>query len=318
VPGVRGLPGPFVTSSQVKKARWLLVLGLASVSFASILVRYCSAPALAIGFYRKALASLILLPVILMRQNREPWDGALQRSLLPYTLGSGVILGLHFACWIAAIQHTTVSSALLVMSTQPVWAGILGYLFLKEAVPRRGILAIALSLLGVGIIAWGDMGRGAASLLGDGLALVSGFAAAAYLTVGRHLRQRLPLLHYLVTVYAASALCMGGAALLAGQQMTGFDQRTWLMFGLMALFPSVLGHSLVNYAIRHIEAYRVNLSILVEPVVSTILAALLFAEIPGPRFYIGALFVLAGVLMALWQTASPEGPATARDSEYLE
>ncbi len=294
-----------MSASGPGKARWLLALGLASISFASILVRYSAAPALVIGFYRELMASAVLLPVILLRLRREPWEGGAQKCLLPYTLGSGAILGLHFACWIGAVQLTTVASALLVMSIQPVWAAVLGYLFLKEAVPRKGIFAIAVALAGVALIAWGDGGRGSANLMGDGLALVSGLAAAAYLTVGRHLRERLPLLHYLFTVYAASAFFLGFAAVFAGEPMTGFDGRTWMMFGLLALFPSVLGHSLVNYAIRHMESYRVNLSILVEPVVSTILAAMLFAEIPGPWFYLGALLVLAGVVTALWRNQPP-------------
>jgi drug/metabolite transporter (DMT)-like permease len=299
-----------VSGRPDSKARWALAGGLASLSFAAILVRYCAAPALAIGFYRKAFASLLLLPVLLARLRKEPWDGALQKRLLPYTMGAGLILGLHFACWIGSIQLTTVASSLLVMSAQPVWAGLLGYLFLKEPVPRRGVFAIALSLLGVGFIAWGDLGRGWESLMGDGLALLSGIAAAAYLTVGRHLRTALPLIHYLLTVYAASALCLGLAAVAARQPLTGFDGRTWLMFGLLAFFPSFLGHSLVNYAIRHMEAYRVNLSILVEPVVSTALAALLFAEIPGSRFYLGAVLVFGGVMLALWQ---PGGKPPSRE-----
>jgi drug/metabolite transporter (DMT)-like permease len=75
------------------------------------------------------------------------------------------------------------------------------------------------------------------------------------------------------------------------------------MLGLLALFPSALGHSLVNYALRHMESYRVSLSILVEPVVSSILAALLFAEIPGPAFFPGALLIFAGVFLAMGRAA---------------
>lgn len=111
-----------MSPGQETKAKWVLAAGLASISFAAILVRYCAAPALAIGFYRKAFASMLLLPVMAARWKREPWDWTLQKRLLPYTLGAGLILGLHFACWIGSIQLTTVASSLLVMSIQPVWA----------------------------------------------------------------------------------------------------------------------------------------------------------------------------------------------------
>jgi drug/metabolite transporter (DMT)-like permease len=74
----------------------------------------------------------------------------------------------------------------------------------------------------------------------------------------------------------------------------------------MAVFPSTLGHNLVNYAVRHMAAYRVSLALLVEPVVSIALAALLLSEIPPPLFYPGALLVFLGVGAALWGESSSE------------
>jgi drug/metabolite transporter (DMT)-like permease len=249
-----------------------------------------------------ALASLILLPFHLgARKDSTAPSG---RPLWPFTLGAGLILALHFTCWIASIQLTTVASSLLLMSAQPLWAALLGLFFLREAVPRRGVVGMLLALLGIAAIAWSDRNHGATNLLGDSLALLSGFAAAGYLTVGRHLRLRLPLATYLLSVYGASALFLGLGALLSGVPFTGYDGRTWAMLGLLALFPSALGHSLVNYALRHMESYRVSLSILVEPVVSSILAALLFAEIPGPAFFPGALLLFAGVFLAMGRPAT--------------
>lgn len=277
--------------------RLVLAAGLASLSFAAILVRYARAPALSIAFWRMALASLILLPFHL--RARKDSAAPSGRPLWPFTLGAGLILALHFTCWIASIQLTTVASSLLLMSAQPLWAALLGLLFLREVVPRRGAAGMLLALLGIAAIAWSDRSHGATNLLGDSLALLSGLAAAGYLTVGRHLRLRLPLATYLLSVYGASALFLGLGALLSGVPFTGYDGRTWAMLGLLALFPSALGHSLVNYALRHMESYRVSLSILVEPVVSSILAALLFAEIPGLGFFPGALLIFAGVFLAM-------------------
>ncbi len=292
-----------MTASHTR-IRLVLALGLACLSFAAILVRYCDAPALSIAFWRMALATLLLTPVMAFGGREAPPATAVPGGRLwPYTAGAGLILAVHFTCWIGSIQLTTVASSLLVMSAQPVWAALLGAFFLKERVPRRDAGAIALSLAGIALIAWGDLGHGGTRLAGDLLALLSGMAAAAYFTVGRHLRESLPLPSYLVSVYGTCALFLGAAGAAAGTPFSGFDGRTWLMFGLLALFPSALGHSLVNYAIRHMESYRVNLSILVEPVVSTLLAALLFAEIPGPRFYFGAAFVAAGVLLVLGRAA---------------
>ncbi len=290
------------------RAKWVLAVGLACSSFPAILVRYAVAPAIVIAFWRKLFAALILLPLVVTRLRKEPWDWALQRKLMPYTVGTGLVLAVHFGTWIGSVQLTTVASALLVYSTQPVWGGLLGFIFLKERVPKRGMAAIALAMAGVALIAWGDFGRGPRSLLGDGLALAAAIAGASYLTVGRHLRDKIPLVQYLFLLYAVAAGGLCAAASIAGEPLRGFSASTWLMFGLLAIFPSSLGHNLVNYAVRHIESYRVIISLLVEPVVSTLLAALLFAEYPSARFYAGALLVFAGILLAM----RGSGPAGKR------
>ncbi len=282
-----------------RRVRWVLALGLFCISFPAILVRYAAAPALSIAFWRKLMAAAILAPLVIARLRKEPVDWRQQVRLLPYTVGTGLILALHFGTWIASVKYTTIASSLLLISTQPVWGGVLGWIFLREPVPRKGIVAIVLAMTGVAIIVSGDLARGHHDLFGDALALVAAMAAAVYLTVGRHVRARIPLTQYLFVLYVIAAGGLGVSAWVAGDRFTGFDGRTWLMFALLALFPSTLGHNLLNYAVRHMETYRVNLSVLVEPVVSIILAAVLFAEIPGPRFYFGAVFVFAGVVIAL-------------------
>jgi len=294
------------TSREAARARWVLAVGLLCTSFPAILVRYAAAPALIIAFWRKLFAAGILLPVVIGRVRREPWDWSAQRRLLPFTLGTGLVLALHFGTWIASVQLTTVASALLVFSSQPVWGALLGFAFLGERVPRRGAAAIAVAMAGVAIIAWGDFGVGNRALLGDALALVAALAGASYLTVGRHLRERIPLAQYLMVLYLVAAAGLGAACLAARAPFMGYSGRTWLMFLLLALLPSTLGHNLINYAVRHIESYRVNLSLLTEPVVSTILAALLFAEYPSPRFYLGAVLIFVGVLVVLRDGKRPQ------------
>ena len=281
------------------KVRTVLGLGLLCVSFSAILVRYSDAGALATAFWRKALAALILLPVVVARRKTEPFDWRLHRSLAPYTLGTGLLLAVHFGTWFASLKLITVASSLLFIATSPVWAAILGRIFLKDRVTARGVAGILLAIVGIAVIAGVDFGK-AGNLWGDALALTAAVAAAAYLTVGRHLRESVPLCQYLLVVYLVAAAALAAAALAAGQPLAGYGGRTWAMLGLMAVFPSTLGHNLLNYAVRHMAAYRVSLATLVEPVVSTILAALLLSEVPPPLFYPGAALVFVGVVLALW------------------
>lgn len=288
-----------VRLKDISKVKLILVIGLLCLSFPAILIRYADAPSLVIAFWRKALAALFLIPVIFLNIYKEKIDIDVLKRIFPFSLGTGFLLACHFASWITSVQMTSVASALVLACTQPIWAAILGVIFLREKIPPRSVIAIILSLCGIVLIAMGDWKFGGTSLKGDILALLSGMCAAGYLTVGRHIRKRIPLIQWMFSLYAIAGIFLGSACIIMKFKFTGYNGRTWLMFILLALIPSTLGHNLINYAIRHIEAYKVSLSILIEPVVSTILAAILFYEYPGPFFYLGACFTLFGVWLAL-------------------
>lgn len=290
------------------RVRSVLALGVLSVSFPAILIRYADAAPVAIAFWRKVGAAALLVPLAFASWRRGEWGWGTLRPLLPHLLGTGLLLAGHFTCWMTSVKTTTVAASLVLGSTGPVWAALLGALFLGDRVGRRGWWATLLSLAGVGVIALGNLEGGVGSLSGDLLAVAAAFLAAAYLTVGRSVRARLPLAPWLLGVYAVAAALLGAGALLTGTPLWGFDGRTWLMFALLALIPSTLGHNLLNWAVRHMETYKVGLATLAEPVVSTALAALLFSEVPGAVFYAGAALALSGVVLALWPAQPPLPP----------
>jgi drug/metabolite transporter (DMT)-like permease len=285
--------------SESARVKWVLALGVFCISFPAILVRYTDAPPLAAAFWRKGMAAAILLPLALAQWRRGRLDPGVIRSLLPGFGGTGFLLAIHFALWFFALKMTTVASAVVLVNTVPIWAALVGRAFLHEKVPRRDVAAIIVSFAGVALLAWGDWDVGPRALLGDALTLVSAICCAGYMTAGRHVRDRLPLAQWLLGIYAAATLFLGAGALVSGQAFWGYDGRTWSMLVLMALVPSTLGHNLLNYAVRHMPAYKVNLCALVEPVVSTVLAAALFAEFPTALFYPGTALIFAGVWMAI-------------------
>jgi len=298
------------------RVRLVLSVGVLCCSFPAILVRYAAAEPVAIAFWRKALAALVLVPLAWRSHRRGEWTVASLRPVLGPCVAAGLLLAGHFACWMTSVKTTTVASSLVLGSTGPVWAALLGALFLGDRVTRRGGAAIALSLVGVAALAGGDWRAAGPALSGDLLAVAAALFASAYLTVGRAVRARLPLAPWLLGVYGTAAAALGAYAAVAEIPLTGFDGRTWWMFALLALVPSTLGHNLLNYAVRHMEAYKVGLAILAEPVVSTALAALLFGEVPGGRFYAGASLTLSGVLLALWPAARPAAAVLdAREEE---
>jgi drug/metabolite transporter (DMT)-like permease len=168
-------------------------------------------------------------------------------------------------------------------------------------------VGIAIALAGAVLISGGDFALSARAFAGDLLALAGAITAAGYLLIGSRLRQRLSLLTYTGVVYSVCALLLLGAALVGNVPLTGFEPEAWLLFGLMALGPQILGHTVFNYLLRDLGATVIAVAVMGEPVVATMLALVLFGEVPPLSSIIGGIVVLAGIYLSV--TAQTRAPA---------
>jgi drug/metabolite transporter (DMT)-like permease len=281
-----------------------LVFGILAVSTASTFVRFAQAgaPSLVIAAGRLGIATLVLAPFALTRHRDA------LRALPPrdWALGllAGLFLALHFATWITSLEHTSVVSSVVIVTTSPLWVALLSPLVLRERLSRATVVGIALALAGGVIVGLagpaGAGGHGAhpKALLGDFLALVGAWMMAGYLLVGRRLRERLPLVPYVFVVYGMAAVVLVGSCVFTGQSAAGLSGSTWLWIVLLALIPQLLGHSTFNWALAHLPAAVVSVGLLGEPVGSAIVAYIFLAEAPRPLEVGGAVLILAGIVVA--------------------
>ena len=141
-------------------------------------------------------------------------------------------------------------------------------------------------------------------MLGDLLALSGGVTAALYYLAGRRLRRTLDLWPYVALVYGACFLVLLLFAAIARTPLLPQPPREWGIFTALALGPMLLGHTGMNWALRYLPAYIVNLTVLGEPIGATILAAALpgIREVPPPVTLVGGAVLLAGILLTLSRT----------------
>jgi drug/metabolite transporter (DMT)-like permease len=275
-----------------------LALGVLAASTAALFIRMAQAEvsSLAIAAWRLTLASLILAPVALATRQDELRH--LTRQEWALALGAGLLLAIHFAAWISSLALTSVAASVVLVTTNPLWVALLSYLLLHERLTRPMVLGLAVALVGSAVIGLGDVGQGSHQLLGDGLALVGALAVAGYMLIGRRLRARLSLLAYVFPVYATAAVVLMAAALLTRTPLSGYSSRAWLWLLLLALIPQIVGHSSLNFALRHLTATYVALAVLVEPIGSTLLAWLFLTEPPTRAAVAGGLLILGGIAVA--------------------
>jgi drug/metabolite transporter (DMT)-like permease len=211
---------------------------------------------------------------------------------------SGVLLAIHFACWISSLSYTSVSNSVIMVTIQPIWAALLGIVYLREHVPLRAFAAIGLALVGVVIISGGNPQPG--GWYGDLLALLGGVAVAASMVVGRVVRRQVSTLGYVSVSYTTAAVVLGVWTVAINDPLTGFTLPTWFWIVAAGLGPSVIGHTIYNRALRDFTAHAVSTTILGgETVVATTLAIIVLAEYPSQWALIGAIPIGLGVYWSL-------------------
>lgn len=306
----KGEPGSQVEAAPGRAwaPKTLLLLGvvLLSLPVSGPSIRYVAAPALAVVLWRIVLSWPVLCGVALARG--ETWP-----------VRSGVLAGLflagHWVGWVLAVQRTLMASASILISTGALWAAVLSRPLLGEQVSRLQWAGLGLALAGVGLIVSGrSVGRH--SLEGDLLALAGALAWVGYTFVGRRARQRSSFWGYTATVYATAAILVLAVALAAHVPLLGLDGRSWLALGLLAIFPTLIGHGGLNYLLRFFGPARLGLLSLTEPVITTAAAWPLFGEVPCARVVLGGLCALSGVGLGVSRWRGPASTdAAARAPE---
>lgn len=275
-----------------------LALSILALSTSAILVRWSGAPSVVVAFYRVLFTLLLLAPLALVRHRTDLFSLSVRDGVVATV--TGVALAIHFAAWFESLNWTSVAASVTLVQTQPIFVAVGAYLLLDERITVRTVGGILLALAGAAVMSVSDLLTASVfadtALYGNTLALVGGVMAACYVLAGRSLRQRIALLPYVTVVYGSCALTLLIIALAGGDALTGYPAREWLLFLGMAIGPGVFGHTVVNWALAHIDSSVVSVSLLGEPVGATVLALLLLAEVPGWATIVGGTIVLAGIL----------------------
>jgi drug/metabolite transporter (DMT)-like permease len=296
---------------------WVLGASLLGISFAGPLTRLSAADPLAIAIGRIAF-SLIAIGTLLVITGEWKQFAQLAKFEWLLAIGAGVVLALHFWSWNASIHYTTIAaSTTLATSLQPGFVAILSIFVVRETPSRRQIIGLTIATLGAVSITAPDFMNSAVHsaansalhpLFGNLLSVGAAAAAAIYMVVGRRLRARLGAWSYVALVYTAALVTLLFIAAVSGIHVAPQPPRDLMIFVGLAIGPMLLGHTGMNWALEHLPAYIVNLTMLGEPVGATILAAILpgIHEIPKWTTLAGGAIILIGFIVTVWNRDAAE------------
>ena len=269
-----------------------LGVGVLSLSFSPMYVRWAQAPGTVTGFYRLFFSTIILAPFFIKRnqsKHKFKWT-----NTLPPILG-GMCMAGTFALFNTSLFFTNVASAAVISNISPLWVSIAAWWFLRERLESQFWIGLLAVLIGVSLI----MGENFVSLsrlgIGDIMAVGSSFFYAAYILMTQWGRKKLDSLSFVWINGASACIWMLFIILILGQPLVGFPQQTWIVYIIAAIFTQIIGYMAISFALGNLPASVVSPTLNLQPVVSIILAIPLLNEIPGLMQVFGSALILGGV-----------------------
>jgi len=275
----------------------VLAIGVFSVSTSAILVKLSNAPSGVIAFYRLFFSVLIMAPIFLLKYVGEL--RLITKRDWMYSIVSGVLLAFHFILWFESLNYTSVASSTVLVTLQPLFAFIGTYFIFGERSTIRAIVSAFLAIIGCIIISWGDFQISGEALWGDVLALLACALVTGYLLFGQNVRKRVSLITYTFVVYSISSITLFLYVIVKNEPLFPYSSFDWINFLLLAIVPTLLGHSLFNWAVKWISTNTISMTILFEPVGAIILAYIIFEESVIFTQWIGGAIVFIGVILFL-------------------
>lgn len=280
-----------------RRAKLLLFAGVFSCSMSSAFFKYMNVPSSVAATYRLGWTVLLLTPIVFLNSEKRKELFSLKRRDLAFCAASGIFLALHFYSWFESLKHTSVSSSTVLVNTEVIFAAFGYLLFFRKRIRRKEIAAILISFTGSVIIATADTSGGSRALWGDILAVVAAMLSAFYTLIGTRQREHISTMVYTYVLYWFSFLALTVIDLITGVKVTGYEPINLVMSLCLAVFCTLLGHSVFSWSLKYLTPTYVSTAKLAGPVFASVNAIFLFGEIPGLIQIMGGVIVLFGVYL---------------------
>ncbi len=272
----------------------ILTLALISVSSTALVIRYVAAvPAITLAFWRMLIASGMLWSYELIQKQNSLSSINKKRIIF-----AGVFLGLHFVCFFLGVRHTSIANATLLATLGPLFTSLISFLQGKKT-PPIVYLGLFIALVGVFINQYGDLNLSSSNIFGNSLALLSSFFIAVTFVIAAKIRKKTENIVYGRSLFLVAAITIGIVAFLSGNSLIAFKKHHIIWFLFLGFVPSILGHNMLNYALKYFSPTAIASIPLGEPIIASFFGFLLFKEFIPYSIIVSAPIILIGVFLVL-------------------
>lgn len=287
----------YFKSHIMTKPRIALAVGIICISIFPILVKLNLTPGLVSAFYRMAIASVILVPYVLITKQFK------LRSKKTFFLSvlCGILFGLDVGVWNIAIQQSTATQATLLTNLSPVWVGIGAFLFLKDKPKRNFWIGTVVAIIGMVLLVGFDLFLHFDFNLAFIFGILSGMLYAVYMLTSKRVLGELEVLTFMMVSLLSSSISLGILSYMLNEPFSGFSNAGWLVLVIQGVVCQLMAWLLISFATKHMRATRVSVSLLGQAVLASILAWWLLDEQISLQMVIGGLVLLFGIRLTFYE-----------------
>lgn len=279
-----------------KHPLYMIIIGVLGVSLSAVIVRYSDAPSLITAAYRLFWTVALMTPVVFFNKEHRRELLSLHKKTVFLCAVSGIFLAIHFTTWFESLNMTSVASSTIIVCTESLWVALGFFFLLKGSMSKKAVLSLIFAFVGSVLIALSDVGAGGENIWGDALALFAAIMAAGYTLIGGVVRVNTSTTVYTYVVYCFCSLSLAAAAVFTSTPLAGYGGQSVLAGLLLAVFSTILGHSIFSWCLKYFSPAFVSASKLCEPMAASVFAFFLFGEIPTSLQFLGGAVILGSVI----------------------
>lgn len=281
-----------MTQNKSALAYLALGVGVLALSFSAMFVRWANAPGPITAFYRLFFSIFLLLPLLIPRIRKNP---DVRTSSVLFPVLAGIFTACDLALWTSSLSYTTASNATLLGNTAPLWVALGTWLLLKQNLTIAFWRGLTITLIGAALIMGTDFILHPRFGIGDIMATLTGFFYGGYYLITEKSRAHFDSITHIWFVGIGASLALFIINRILQNPFTGYDRLTWLVFLASALVSQLIGYMALAYALGHLPASIVAPTMILQPVVTTILAIPFLGEVPTIWQGIGGAIALVGI-----------------------
>jgi drug/metabolite transporter (DMT)-like permease len=301
------------TSAPTRTETPRRTIGILAVSYTTLVwglvplvLKEIDMPTLAFTSWRLWCGVVINVGALYATGRRPRW-GTVRACAL-----GGAVFAVDISITFGAFRLTSIASASIIGAVAPIFIAIGAARWFGERMERSDLWFGLACFVGVALVAAGSHGTSSWSLGGDLLAALGTLSWTVYWLYSKRARRQVGPFEYIATVMLVAAVCVTIVTALTGTSLAPPRGQDWLWVVSVAIFPGAIGHVLVAWSHRHVEAWLASLITQSVPVVASIAAWILLGEPLTPLIVAGGVIVVTTTGVVVRRVARREAGEVER------